>query len=107
MKVHGIGAQKILQQYDVKRTKDNPHNDLESISHAQSDVKSGSYADSINLSSGAGLLNKVKNVVNTAPDIRSEKVASLKREIEKGTYRIDSDKIADKMLREAVSELLW
>jgi len=42
---------------------------------------------------------------NTSP-IRAERVAELKAQIQNGTYKIDSGKIADGMLREAIKDEL-
>ncbi len=38
--------------------------------------------------------------LNSLPDIREEKVQALKEAIDKGTYKIDPVKIAEKMLSE-------
>ena len=42
---------------------------------------------------------------NTSP-IRDEKVSALKKQIQEGTYKPDSAKIADGMAREAITEHL-
>ena len=42
---------------------------------------------------------------NTSP-IREEKVSALKKQIQEGTYKPDSAKIADGMAREAITEHL-
>lgn len=34
----------------------------------------------------------------SAPDVREDKIAALKRRIQEGTYEIDSEKIADRMV---------
>jgi flagellar biosynthesis anti-sigma factor FlgM len=36
------------------------------------------------------------------PDVRSDKVAEIRRRIEDGTYEIQPDKIAEKMIRESL-----
>ncbi|MCK7510317.1 MAG: flagellar biosynthesis anti-sigma factor FlgM [Desulfobacterales bacterium] len=40
--------------------------------------------------------------LESIPDTRPEKVAEIKRRIEDGTYEINPDKIADKMIRESL-----
>jgi negative regulator of flagellin synthesis FlgM len=40
--------------------------------------------------------------LETIPDIREAKVAQLKEQVENGTYEIDAEKVADKMLRDAL-----
>ena len=40
------------------------------------------------------------------PEIREDRVAALKAQIAAGTYQVDSGKVADGMLREAIKEHL-
>ena len=39
--------------------------------------------------------------IKKQPDVRSEKVEALKKQIESGNYRIDAKIIAEKMIRDA------
>ena len=43
---------------------------------------------------------KAKEVANSAPDVREEKVAELKRRIAAGKYNVSPEAIADKMVDE-------
>lgn len=45
-------------------------------------------------------------IAKSTPDVREEKVAAIKAKIQAGTYEVDSGKIADGMLREAIMEHL-
>ncbi len=45
-----------------------------------------------------------KEIAMKSPEVREDRVASLKAQIDAGTYKIDSQKIADGMMREAVME---
>ena len=36
------------------------------------------------------------------PDVREEKVSQLRSQIQNGTYEIDADKIAGKMIKESL-----
>jgi negative regulator of flagellin synthesis FlgM len=49
---------------------------------------------------------KALDIARDTPDIREDRVASLKAQIDAGTYKIDSGRIADGMLREAIKEHL-
>ncbi len=57
--------------------------------------------DSVNLSSTAREIRDALNILHDTPDIREEKVASLKIRIQSGTYAINPDIIADNMISEA------
>lgn len=49
---------------------------------------------------------KALDIARKTPEIREDKVAALKKQIEAGTYKPSSDKIADGMMREAIMEHL-
>ncbi|MEI6397527.1 MAG: flagellar biosynthesis anti-sigma factor FlgM [Pseudomonadota bacterium] len=46
------------------------------------------------------------DIAKNTPDVREDRVAQLKAKIESGSYQVDSGKIADGMLREAIMEHL-
>jgi flagellar biosynthesis anti-sigma factor FlgM len=46
------------------------------------------------------LILKAREVVYRTPEVRPEKVAELKEAIEAGTYEVDSEKLADKIIEE-------
>ncbi len=49
---------------------------------------------------------KAHQIANDTPDIREDRVAELKAKIEKGEYKVDPEKIADGMMREAIKDRL-
>ncbi len=49
---------------------------------------------------------KALEIARQTPDVREDKVAELKKRIAAGTYQVDSGKVADGMLREAIREHL-
>jgi negative regulator of flagellin synthesis FlgM len=59
-------------------------------------------ADTVALSSAAKDIQEAQKQLEAIPDVREDKVAQLKEQIENGTYEIDADKIADKMLKDAL-----
>jgi negative regulator of flagellin synthesis FlgM len=58
--------------------------------------------DSVELSQSARDLQKAQKALPDLPDIREDKVAVLKQQIENGTYDIRADKIAANMLKESL-----
>jgi negative regulator of flagellin synthesis FlgM len=54
--------------------------------------------DRVELTTRKGEMEKLDKAVNDLPDVRAEKVAALKQQIDAGTYRVDSTKVAAKML---------
>ena len=53
-----------------------------------------SAGDTAEISEVAGLMAEAKE----QPDLRMEKVASIKAQIEAGNYKVDADKVADAMI---------
>jgi negative regulator of flagellin synthesis FlgM len=54
----------------------------------------------------AAAFQKALEIAKNTPDVREDRVAELKKKIQEGTYEVDSGKIADGMMREAVKERL-
>ena len=59
-------------------------------------------ADTVALSNAAKNIQEAQKQLEAIPDVREDKVAELKEQIENGTYEIDAEKIADKMLKDAL-----
>ena len=58
--------------------------------------------DKVVLSPKAREIQEAKRLLDSMPEIREEKVARLKEQIEKGIYRIEEEKIAEKMMMESL-----
>lgn len=56
--------------------------------------------DKISLSGKAKEINELKRMISDLPDMRSDRIDALKKAIESGTYTIDAQKIAKKILEE-------
>ena len=55
-------------------------------------------ADSVSLSDGAKSLAAARDAVQNTPDVREQKVADIKQQINDGTYSVSSRVLARKML---------
>jgi negative regulator of flagellin synthesis FlgM len=60
--------------------------------------------DRVSLSPQARELLNAQKALAAIPDVREEKVEAIKARIADGTYRIDSEQIAAKMIREPLSD---
>jgi negative regulator of flagellin synthesis FlgM len=58
--------------------------------------------EKVNLSTTAKDVQSLSNAISKLPDVREEKVQALKDQIEKGTYKVDAEKTADKMVGESL-----
>src|SRR4051794_8731072 len=55
-------------------------------------------ADEVSLSDGARSLAAAQETVKSAPDVREQKVAAIKQQIETGTYQVSAHVLARKMV---------
>lgn len=60
----------------------------------------GAKADTVDISDTAKRVNAAREELDRIPDVREEKVAQLKKQIENGSYKVDPEKIAEKMLKD-------
>lgn len=58
--------------------------------------------DTVDLSSDANEIKEMVKKVNDLPDVRTDKVAEMKRRIAAGTYEIMNEKAASHLIGEAV-----
>ena len=63
-------------------------------------TKAAPIADRVDLSRDMKAITTARKVISTTADFRQEKVEALRREIQEGTYKVDSVKVADRILAE-------
>ena len=51
---------------------------------------------------GASLLQAAREQIRRMPDMDAEKVAKIKAQLKNGTYHVDGNRIASKMLAESL-----
>ncbi len=64
--------------------------------------KAAAKTDTVVISDAAKRIQEVRSQLDAVPDVDEEKVAQLKKQIEDGTYEINADKIAGKMISEGL-----
>ena len=62
--------------------------------------------DKVELSAQSKEIKKINDALEMTPDVRAEKVAALKELVQKGEYKVDSNKLADKMINESIIDLI-
>jgi negative regulator of flagellin synthesis FlgM len=67
-------------------------------------VSNGREAANVEISSTAQEIQQVKRQINGLPDIREQRVAELKSQIENGTYNVSGDAIADLIIRRTLAD---
>lgn len=60
----------------------------------------------VNLSEASKEVQKARDVIESEPDVRLEKVRAIQEEIERGAYEVDAEKTAEKMLGYFIDEMV-
>lgn len=60
----------------------------------------GVKTDTVDISDAAKRVRAAREELDRIPDVREDKVAELKKQIESGSYKVDSEQIAEKMLKD-------
>jgi negative regulator of flagellin synthesis FlgM len=89
----GIGIDAYVNQVQDKNKVGSPDNKPE---------KTAVKADTVVLSDAAKRVQEARRQLDDIPDVREEKVLQLRSQIQNGTYEINADKIADKMIKEGL-----
>lgn len=61
--------------------------------------------EKVNLSARAKDIQQIRQILDQTADIREDKVLELKRQIDSGNYKINAEKIAEKMVGESLIDL--
>lgn len=77
---------------------------VDSRAAKKTDLNQTAGADNINLSQEARLMQKAAQVIGQTPEVREEKVATLKEAVDQGTYRVDSEKVANSIIADIFRE---
>jgi negative regulator of flagellin synthesis FlgM len=62
-------------------------------------VSTSQTGDTVTLTSSARSLQKIEEAVAKAPVVDASKVAAVKQAVDSGTYQINADRVADKLLQ--------
>jgi negative regulator of flagellin synthesis FlgM len=102
MKIQDIAQKAQILQYVNQQTKVNTND--QSTVNPETKVQAPA-GDRVELSPSFRMIKKIEEVALSAPDTRADKVADLKNKVESGTYQVNSDELAGKMLKAALIEL--
>ena len=67
---------------------------------AEQPDKSAPKTDTVVISDAAKKVQEARAQLDDIPDVREDKVAELRNQIQNGTYQVDAEKTADKLLKE-------
>ena len=73
----------------------------------KADQPQGLKTDTVVISDAAKRIQEAQKQIQAIPDVRADRVAELRNQIENGTYEINADKIAGKMIKESLMHDLF
>ncbi len=103
MKVSDINQQANSMQYVNQANSQNSSDKTEQSKEAEG--KSPSM-DKVELSVQSKEMKKIYDTLQLTPDVRAEKVSSLKKSIQENQYQVDSEVLADKMIKGSLLDLV-
>lgn len=103
MKISDIHQQPNANQY-VNQT--NSSNQPDSHQASREVRNQSSSQDKVELSTQSREMQKAFEVLQASPDVRNEKVTTLKKLIQEGRYQVDNEALAGKMIKESLLELI-
>lgn len=71
----------------------------ESASGAESSKGTPPSADTVNVSRSGLLMSRLQEVVHSSPAVDTKRVAAIKDAVSSGSYHVDDQRVADKLLR--------
>lgn len=92
--INGISSSKVSSPTDDSKLK--PAVEQQT---SNPDTGKSSTADTVSLSDNAVQLGKIDNSVIAAPVVDTKRVEEVKQAISDGTYKVDAEKIADKLMK--------
>ena len=69
--------------------------------------ESATKTDTVVISDAAKRIQEARAKLDDIPDVREEKVADLRNQIQNGTYKADAEKTADKLLKEQLGNVVF
>jgi negative regulator of flagellin synthesis FlgM len=84
----------------------NQANSAEKPALSQETKNGPPLTDKVELSPQSKEMGKINDLLQTVPDIRTDRVLELKKVIQDGQYKIDSEQVAEKMLNESLLDIV-
>jgi negative regulator of flagellin synthesis FlgM len=102
-----IGGRKpgVGREGAVKSAKKNSDDKAASIGETHAGVDAGD--DNVELSTKAQTMKRLNSLIDSTPDIREAMVIRLRTDIENGSYSVNVEKVAERMLERAIKDSLY
>ena len=102
MKISEVKPQTDTTQY-IEQTQKSKQPEKNQVS--QPPETTSQQTDKVDLSDQSKEMKKIYTAQQMAPDIRTDRVNEVKQLIDQNRYQVDSNAVAEKMIRESIFEL--
>lgn len=103
MKISDLHQQNKVTPY-VNQTNGPPQTD--SLQKNREVKENSPSTDKVELSARAKEIKKIHEVIQATPEVRAERISALKKWIEEGRYEVESEVLADKIIKETLLDLI-
>ena len=101
MKINGTDLQTQLNVYKNATAQ----GDQQEPKRSEASSEPISLQDRVALSGRGKMIADAQRAVSTIPDVREDLVAKIQAEVQNGTYKVDSEKAAEGILKESMTNL--
>jgi len=95
-----VSNQSPLQSQIIEKSKEAGTPSKVSSDISRADGTRGQTGAEIEISERAQLMKQAMELARNTPDVRKDKIESLKKSVKDGTYQVDSSKVADRLVEE-------
>jgi flagellar biosynthesis anti-sigma factor FlgM len=100
MKITDLNQGSKAIQYVNQTNPPNKQSPLQEVKNQESLI------DKVELSTQSKVIKKINDVLEVTPEVRADRVEELKKLVQKGRYEVDSEALAEKMLKESIIDLI-
>ncbi len=98
-----------IASYELSKHLSNASGNVSEEKQPSADIKSvrnGSQDTIVHLSDASKEVKLAEDIIADTPAVRADKVAEIRNQIQSGTYEIDHEKVAAKMIDNNLEELI-
>lgn len=94
-KINGLGRPPV----DIAQSRTGPVGKAGESARQPDAVKAGVAADAVSITDTASHLQRIEASLAALPEINAARVEELRQQVEAGTYKVNAEKIADRLIQ--------
>lgn len=94
-KINGLGRPPV----DISRSQSDPVGKAGKADRGSASARPGATDDAVSITSTAVNLQRIEASLAAVPEIDGRRVEEIRQQVEAGTYRINAERLADRLIR--------